>query len=134
MEISIVQFDGEQFSTTANMDKNINLHGTMFAGSIYTLATLTGWGMVYLQLKKMGLSGDIVLADANIKYLKPLTHEPLAKVCMDNANNQLARLEVNRNGKMHLIVSLFSNNEKVAEFSGQYVVIKPQTESVSDTE
>jgi GNAT superfamily N-acetyltransferase len=46
-------------STQASLNKNINLHGTMFAGSIFSLATLTGWGMIFLKLKEKGLDGKL---------------------------------------------------------------------------
>ncbi len=49
MQIAPVAFDGESLAVSAPLAPNINLHNTMFAGSIYTLATLTGWGMVWLQ-------------------------------------------------------------------------------------
>ena len=60
MGIKIYQYTGRTFETRASLNKNINIHGTMFAGSIFSLATLTGWGMLHLLLKQKGLSGDIM--------------------------------------------------------------------------
>jgi N-acetylglutamate synthase-like GNAT family acetyltransferase len=51
MGIKLYQYTGRTLETRASLNKNINVHGTMFAGSIFSLATLTGWGMIYLQLK-----------------------------------------------------------------------------------
>ena len=79
MQLKISGFDGYQLSCSAPLAPNINLHQTMFAGSIYTLATLTGWGMLYMQLKAMGLHGAQMLASAEIKYLRPVGSAPQAR-------------------------------------------------------
>ena len=57
MGIKLYQYTGRTLENRASLNKNINLHGTMFAGSIFSLATLTGWGMIFLQLKEKGLDG-----------------------------------------------------------------------------
>ena len=80
MQVTPIAFDGDSFTVTAPMSPNINLHQTMFAGSIYTLMTLTGWGMLWLQQQLHGVEGNIVLADANIRYHAPITQAPVVTV------------------------------------------------------
>jgi hypothetical protein len=46
MQIKPTCFVNNQLVVTAPLGPNLNLHQTMFAGSIYTLMTLTGWGLV----------------------------------------------------------------------------------------
>ncbi|MCL4165184.1 UNVERIFIED_CONTAM: hypothetical protein GTU68_051082, partial [Idotea baltica] len=72
MGIKINQYTGYQFECSAQLNPNLNPHNTMFAGSAFTLATLTGWGMTWLLMKERGLTGDIVLADSNIRYRHPV--------------------------------------------------------------
>src|SRR5690606_33798775 len=42
MQLSLARFDGNELRCAAPLAPNVNLHQTMFAGSIYALATLTG--------------------------------------------------------------------------------------------
>ncbi len=51
---------------------NINIHGTAFAGSIYSLCALTAWGFMYNRLLIDKLSADVVVAEAKIRYLRPI--------------------------------------------------------------
>lgn len=120
MQLTIAQFDGRELQTTAPLAPNKNLHDTMFAGAIYSLLTLTGWGMVWLQLKAAGLQGDIVLADANIRYVRPVTGQPVAKVRVVDCRGSLAdggRI------RQQVRVQLWDNQTLLAEFQGQFAVI-----------
>jgi thioesterase domain-containing protein len=55
----------------AELEPNINVHGTAFAGSLYAIAALCGWGMTWLQLKTRHIDGSIVIAEGNIRYARP---------------------------------------------------------------
>lgn len=123
MQLQIAHFDGYQLHCTAPLAPNINLHQTMFAGSIYTLATLTGWGMLYLQLQSFGLSGMQVLADASIRYLKPIKSTPMAICRFADAKGDLSALAQGRKVQQQIRVSLHCDGELCAEFSGRYAVL-----------
>jgi thioesterase domain-containing protein len=41
------------------------------ANSVFSLATLTGWGLIWLMLRERHLGGTIILADAHIRYSLP---------------------------------------------------------------
>lgn len=123
MGIKLHQYTMRTIETRASLIKNINLHGTMFAGSVYSLATLTGWGMLFLQLKQKGLEGEIVLGDASIRYHKPLSSKPRG-IC--NIGSVAAKFELLKIGKKcpaSLRVDIFDEQEAVAEFSGQYWIL-----------
>jgi thioesterase domain-containing protein len=105
------------------LNKNINLHGTMFAGSIFSLATLTGWGMIFLQLKEKGLDGDIVLGDGNIHYHKPITMQPRALCNIESLNGKFESLAKNKKCQIKLNVSILDSDNAVAEFSGVFWVL-----------
>jgi len=116
-------YDGQTFIVSADTDFNKNLHNTMFAGSIYTLATLTGWGWMYLALKDNDLHGDIVLADANIRYLKPLAGAAYAQIDEKNVQGELSIMNQGRNGKLTIEVGLYCGDVLCAQFVGKYVAI-----------
>lgn len=108
-----------ELMTTAPLAPNINLHQTMFAGSIYTLMTLTGWGMVWLQQQLASVKGDIVLADAQVKYIAPVHQQPIAKVIWPALD--LSPLARGRRVKAELTVELWCEDVLCARFCGVYV-------------
>ncbi|MDN3653725.1 bifunctional GNAT family N-acetyltransferase/hotdog fold thioesterase [Thalassotalea ponticola] len=108
-------------TTCADRQANLNLHNTMFAGSVYTLATLTGWGQVYLLLADAMLDGDIVLADASIEYRKPLHGFPTARTLEQDGN--IGLLESKNKARIHVQVGVFDGDNQVATFRGKYVIL-----------
>lgn len=114
-------YNKEEFVVVADRAANINLHNTMFAGSMYTLATLTGWGWVQLLLKYNNLAADIVLADGNIRYKHPLKGEPLAKTSTGLTDGKIAAISRGRKVRINVQVNVHDGDSIVAEFHGKYV-------------
>ncbi|WP_440054436.1 YiiD C-terminal domain-containing protein [Pseudoalteromonas sp. T1lg65] len=123
MGIKVDTYTDWQFSTRADLKANLNPHNSMFAGSIYSMATLTGWGATYLALRERGLDGDIVLADANIKYMKPLMKEPSASVTISECVGELETLTTEGRAQYTVPVKVYSGDVLVAKFEGQFVVL-----------
>ncbi|ABM01604.1 thioesterase domain-containing protein [Shewanella amazonensis] len=119
MQICPRRYDGIQFEVSAPLEPNINLHHTMFAGSIYTLMTLTGWGMLWLKQREAGVEGSIVLADAAVRYLAPVRGAPLARVSW--SGDDIMPLATGRRVKVTLVVELWCEGELCASFEGRYV-------------
>ncbi|QJR81452.1 GNAT family N-acetyltransferase [Alteromonas pelagimontana] len=126
MGIKLYQYTGRTLETRASLNKNINIHGTMFAGSIFSLATLTGWGMIYLLLKEKQLMGNIVLGDGDIHYHKPITMKPRAICNIETVNGKFTLLEKRKKCKIVLQVDILDDENAVAEFRGEFWVL-PQT-------
>ncbi|MBQ4878410.1 GNAT family N-acetyltransferase/hotdog fold thioesterase [Pseudoalteromonas luteoviolacea] len=122
MGIKVESYTDWQFSTKADLKANLNLHNSMFAGSVYSMATLTGWGATYLALKELNLEGDIVLADAEIKYLKPLTTAPGATVTLSECSGELSELETEGKAKYTVPVNVYDGDVLVAKFCGVFFV------------
>lgn len=123
MGICIEQYTGREFETTASLARNINVHGTMFAGSIYSLATLTCWGLLHLQLRERQLQGAVVLADGQIQYHKPVSQEPRAISRISSMTGDLSMLTLGKNARVTLKSQVLDNDKPVAEFTGQFVVL-----------
>ena len=126
MNIKISHFDGEELVTNCDLAFNKNIHNTMFAGSIYTLATLTGWGWVYLLLEKNNSQGDIVLADAKIKYLAPISGIACAKTHHQFVEGSTTVFEKEGKARISITVNIYSGDKIAATFIGKYVVIKKE--------
>lgn len=123
MNIEISFFDQQQIVTQCDPIFNKNIHHTMFAGSIYTLATLTGWGWVYLLLEQNGCEGDIVLADAKIEYKAPIVGAVCAKTDVTRVQGNIEPLQNARKARISLQVDVMSGDVVAAKFSGRYVVL-----------
>lgn len=123
MQLQPSFYNREELYVVADRAANINLHNTMFAGSIYTLATLTGWGWVQLLLNDNNLAADIVLADGNIRYIKPLNGEPLAKTSAKFVSGKIAAISRGRKVRINVQVNVHDGDNVVAEFHGKYVAI-----------
>lgn len=123
MGIKLHQFNGRTLEVHASLNKNINLHGTMFAGSIFSLATLTGWGMLFLLLKEKQLEGDIVLGDGDIHYHKPITDKPIAICNIESLDGNFDILRRNKKCCLKLQINILDNQTPVAEFKGVYWII-----------
>ena len=118
-------YDGTRLTVAAPLAPNVNVHGTGFAGSLYSVAALCGWGMMYLQLIEADIDGSIVIADADIKYLSP-EHGELVARC-DLASHPdfaaaIAALRQDGKARFALDVSIGDVTAPVARFTGRYAV------------
>ena len=127
MNLQVSFYDGDSITTTCDLDFNKNLHDTMFAGSIYTLATLTGWGWVYFMLNKAGLAGDIVLAEANIKYVKPVAGAGSGHVAAIDSDVDISALSKGRRARVSLQVKIKCGDTIAAVFDGKYAILPLKT-------
>lgn len=73
MGFSITELSNHNIIVSAPLSANVNIHGTAFAGSIYAVATLTGWALAYYTLRTAGSDADLVLGEGHIKYKAPIT-------------------------------------------------------------
>jgi len=124
MGIHVVEFTNDTLTVRAELAPNINVHGTAFAGSLYAIAALCGWGMTWLQLKTHGIDGSIVIADGRIHYERPV-QESIVAVCRFTTTDQadaLRRLESTGKTRFVLDCVIAAKGEEAARFTGDYAV------------
>lgn len=73
MQFTIKVLNHDEIQVSAPLEPNINVHGTGFAGSIYSAAILTGWALCTHVMDELELEGDLVVAKAEISYRAPVT-------------------------------------------------------------
>jgi thioesterase domain-containing protein len=121
MGVRVHRFDGTSLETVAALAPNLNVHGTAFAGSQFSLASLCGWGQVWLQLDAAGLEGSIVFVEGTIRCLAPVRDTMLARCAWNAAAAEsLATLRGTGRARCHLDVWIESGAAPAAEFSGVY--------------
>jgi len=59
-------------SIAAPLLPNVNDKGCAFGGSLVSTMTLTGWGLVELELRLRGEDCDVFVADSTVRYLEPV--------------------------------------------------------------
>lgn len=75
MAMSVSAYDGDSLTLSAPLAPNINDKGCAFGGSLVSLMTLAGWGLVKLALDRQGRSCDIYVQDSDVRYLAPVWND-----------------------------------------------------------
>jgi len=72
MQLRIAGYDGHRLRLRAPLSLHVNDKGCAFGGSLVSLMTLAGWGLVSATLHAAGLAADVFVADSQVGYLAPL--------------------------------------------------------------
>jgi thioesterase domain-containing protein len=124
MGIEVVEFANDRLVVRAPLAPNINVHGTAFAGSLYAVAALCGWGMTWLQLKTRSIDGSIVIADGQIHYAAPVQQEIVVACQFDGAAlaTAMARLMSTGKTRFKLDCIIDAHGAEAGRFTGDYAV------------
>lgn len=87
MDLSVLEYDGNRLALNAPLASNVNDKGCAFGGSMASLMTLAGWGLVNLKLGEAELGAEIFVADSAITYLNPLWDELVAEAAAEPGHN-----------------------------------------------
>ena len=79
MDVTVADYDGTRLVLAAPLAPNVNDKGCAFGGSMVSLLTLAGWGLVTLKLNAAGITADVFVQDSTISYLSPVWDEILAE-------------------------------------------------------
>lgn len=126
MAVEIASFADDELVVRAGLDPNINVHGTAFAGSLYAIAALTGWGLAWLKLRDAGLDGQIVLADGRIEYLRAVAEDIVCRCRFDPELHapKLAALEKSSRTLLRLHCRIDAGGRPAVRFEGLYSIRK----------
>lgn len=126
MQVRVTSWENHQLRLELPLQPNCNLHSSMFGGSLYCAALLAGWGWLHLRLLEAGLEGAVVIKDAQISYLLPVTGNALACCAApdESAWQKFVALFARRGiSRLHLNTQVLNEAGEVAVlFSGQFVL------------
>ena len=121
MGIGVGDFDGETLTIRAALAPNVNVHGSGFAGSQFSLASLCGWGLLQLQLTLHHLQASILFVDGHIECRRPVRGDMLAHCRItEEVTAAMADLESRGKARCRLATRVESEGELAAEFVGTY--------------
>ncbi len=125
MGIEVIECESNRVTLKAPLDPNINHKCTAFGGSLYSVAVLSGWTLIYTQLRKHQLSGHIVIQHSEVDYIIPVDGD--IKACCE-INDSVAfdrfikTLKRRKMARITLSTSIQFNNRDAVTFKGIYVV------------
>jgi len=125
MGVEVESYDAEKLILTAPVDLNHNHLGTAFGGSLSAIATLAGYGLLWLELGDR--SAHIVIRDSSIHYLHPV-RKKIRAICMRPVEEEITdfKTRFNRTGKARLKVevTIEEDDRLCVTFQGTYVAIR----------
>jgi thioesterase domain-containing protein len=124
--IRVAHYDGEQLALTAPIERNINHKATAFAGSLNSVGTLAGWGVIWLLLKELDITGTIVIQDSANHYRRPVTQDFTA-ICHRPDPEQVHQfahtLREKGRARLELQATIYEQGVLVMSFQGRYVAL-----------
>ena len=123
MGIEVTDFDGIRLTLRADFGCNTNVHGTAFAGSLYSLAVLSGWGLLYLKLGEDNMHPKIVVHEGSIKYKAEVVGMIEASCVSVPVEYDRFKKELQSRSKarIQLTSSILSGDHVAVLYSGEYI-------------
>ncbi len=128
MGVHVVQASLDKIVLSAPLANNINHKKTAFGGSLHAVATLAGWCLVHINLKKACPEPcQIVITKSEIDYLGPVEADFQA-VCLMPAEEEwqhfLKVLKVKGRARIHLAASIYHRDRLAVDYRGVFAAIK----------
>jgi thioesterase domain-containing protein len=134
--LSVISYEAGQLVLKAPLTPNINHQQTAFAGSLNALLTLAGWGQVWLILKELDLTGEIVIQDSSSNYLRPVNHDFVA-ACFRPEQEQIVRfttgLQKKGIARLELCANIYTDDSVAVTFKGRYVISIKRATTIAET-
>lgn len=125
MGVRVVIADEQRFVIEAPVALNHNHLSTAFGGSINAVATLAGYGLLWLELGDESV--QLVIRDSSIRFLRPVREMIRAacsrptQVTLDNFKSVLAE---KGQARLRLRVMVEEDERIAAEFDGTFVALR----------
>ncbi|EAU53962.1 YiiD C-terminal domain-containing protein [Mariprofundus ferrooxydans] len=124
---AIKSYDGNAIVISAPLDANINHRNSAFGGSLSAVAILSGWALLFIRMKELGLHTRLVIQSSAFEFTNPVTADfeavcalPPAKV-YDRFINTLQK-----RGRARITVDseLLCNGVSCGRHTGVYVAVQ----------
>ncbi len=120
-------YDGDCLRLRAPLSRHVNDKGCAFGGSMGSMMTLAGWGLVTLRLNEAGITADVFVADSTVRYLAPLYDDLLAEARLaDGESWEAATTTLRDKGRARIYIEAgvrLPDGGNAAESRSRYVAI-----------
>ena len=127
MQVGVDTFRENQVVLRAPIAPNKNVHGTGFAGSLYSVAALACWGLAHGWIERASQKVTLLIGRGEIEYNKPIRDEFTATASIDdNLIRDIFLDEVSRGerAQVELVAVIASQSETTATFKGDFIVLE----------
>ena len=125
MGVRVEAYDGHQLILTAPLAANHNHLGTAFGGSLSAVATLAGYGLLWLELNDR--TAHVLIRESTISYRRPVRTE-IRAICRRPEETTVAAFKaefaLKGKGRIRLEVSVEEDGLTAVQFSGTFVAVK----------
>jgi thioesterase domain-containing protein len=125
MGVRVVAYDGNQLTLLAPISLNHNHLGTAFGGSLSAIATLAGYGLLWLELQDN--TCHLVIRKSSLSFRRPVRKQIVA-ICRRPAQEELrafkAAFAKHQKARIGLEVTIEEDGLAAVEFSGVFVALK----------
>ena len=132
MQFSIIELNPRAIQVQAPLEPNVNIHGTGFAGSIYSLAVLTGWALSTHIMAGNQMQGKLVVACAEIKYRSPVSSTIQCRTQANTEDCAAFQMRFEANGKAKPVLEVEVGKSENAILQATYVAVADPTIAVDD--
>ena len=123
MDFRIVELGDTRIRVAAPLEPNVNIHGTGFAGSIYSVGVLTGWALATHWLDTAGSDAQLVVAHAEIRYRSPVIGALECSCAADVAQRDKFLGGIESRGKGFVDLEILIGTDRSAILSGRFCAI-----------
>ncbi|WP_425395477.1 YiiD C-terminal domain-containing protein [Aeoliella sp.] len=128
MAMQVTDCSDRRLSVSMPLELNHNHQQTAFAGSLNALCTIVGWGTMYLLLRRLETTGNIVIRRSSIKYHRPVATTHVTARCQPVdplAQQHFAEMYAEKGqAKLDLAVEIAGEGRSAVTFTGSYVVTR----------
>lgn len=128
MQFCIEGLDQNRIEVTAPLEPNINIHGTGFAGSIYSVAVLTGWALCTHLLSEFKIDADLVVARAEIAYRAPVKSALRCRCSATDEERDAFIADTRTTGKGKMVLQIVVGDPPEARLQATFIALSHQPE------
>ena len=126
MQVTVDSYTDDEVVLRAPLAANRNIHETGFAGSLYSLGALAGWGLVHGWLDRTRRGATLLIGRGEITYRRPVRDEFTATSSVKDNRYRTAFLEAvsrRERAELELEAAITSGSDEAAIFTGQFIVL-----------
>jgi thioesterase domain-containing protein len=132
LQLRLDAYDGACLRLAAPLGPNINDKGCAFGGSLVSLMTLAGWGLVTMKLMEAGFDADVYVADSDLRYRAPLYADLLAEATLGDGESWeafFATLRSRGKARLEIVATVPLPDGGIATESRSRYVAKRRTQT-----
>jgi thioesterase domain-containing protein len=131
MQLRVADWSEDRLRLSAPLAPNINDKGCAFGGSLASLMTLVGWGLIVLRLRALGRSCDIYVQDSMVRYMAPVWSDFIAEAQLAEGESWdafLATLEQRGRARLSVVCRIpLDDGSAAATLEARFVAIAAAT-------